>query len=299
MNDLPPLQIAAASDTGRSRSENQDFAYAGPLPGAEDWQLLAVADGVGGHARGEWASQRAIEVLAASLGDLLGQFGPAEALERAATMANTTVNREAASIGAPGAATTLVAALVRGYEAWWLNIGDSRIYRFSAAGLEQVSADHSWVAEQVRSGQLSAEDARHHGRRNVVTRTVGFDASVSPDGGGPITLEEGDALLLCSDGLHGPVDDARIAATIAELDPQFAVSRLVELANEAGGPDNITAVIARRGATPAAPAATNVVDTVEREEPQTRRSRKRFVLALALGTVVVGSAVAAVAYFLL
>jgi len=293
------LQFAALSDTGLTRSENQDFAYAGPLPGDESWHLFAVADGVGGHARGEWASQRTIELVAGGLAHLLSYLAPDEAFEAAVMTANETVKREAIGIGAAGAATTFVAALVKDGQAWWANVGDSRIYLLGEDGLRQLSDDHSWVAEQVRAGQLSAEDARTHGRRNVVTRTVGFDAYVRADTGGPVSLGSGGTLLICSDGLHGRVEEKRLAATIAELDPRFAVTRLVELANEAGGPDNITAVVVRLGNAATAPvAATNIIDTVENEPPRSGR-KKRWIFSIALGALIVAGAAVTAALLLL
>jgi protein phosphatase len=241
-----PLELAAESDVGRLRAMNQDSVFAGPVPGAAAWQILAVADGLGGHPRGEWASQRAVEVAIEALGRLLDGSDPTAALGEAIRNANLTVHSEAPGLGAPGAATTLVVALYRDGEVWWANVGDSRLYHFSGEGLRQLTSDHSWVAEQVRAGILTADAARNHSHRNVVTRTVGFEPEVSADTGGPLVLEPGEDLLLCSDGLYGPVEEAEIARTLATLDPGPAARRLVELANEAGGPDNITVVIGRR-----------------------------------------------------
>jgi protein phosphatase len=291
----PALQSVALSDTGRARTANQDFAYAGPLPGAEQWELLAVADGLGGHARGEWASQRTVELLATSLAGLLGDTDPAAALAAGVAEANIAVHREASQQGAEGAATTLVAALCRGREAWWVNVGDSRLYRLSGGELQQVSHDHSWVGDQVREGLLDPGDARDHPRRNVVTRTVGFEPALTPDVGGPIRLDPGDALLLCSDGLHGPVGDDVIARTLSELEPGHAAARLVELANDAGGPDNITVVLARvaeevalAATVPPEPAATAA-----------RRRHRRWWLAGAAAAVATGGAAGATAAVLM
>ncbi len=255
----PVLRTAALSDTGRTRQSNQDYAYAGALPGAEEWSLLAVADGLGGHARGEWASQRTIELLVASLADLLTTSEPESALKEAAAVANATINREALEQGAIGAATTLVAALVRDGQAWWLNVGDSRLYCLWAGRLSQVSADHSWVAEQVRAGLLPPDAMRGHPKRNVVTRTIGFEPTVTADTGGPISLGEDDALLLCSDGLHGPVTDEEMAKVIASPDLERAARRLIDMANQAGGPDNITVVLGRLGAAATAQEETTLI----------------------------------------
>lgn len=276
------LRVAARSDTGRMRMVNQDFAYAGALPGAEGWTLLAVADGVGGHAAGEWASQRAIELLAGTLGQRLSTEEPSTAFEAAITATSETVNAEAHRQGSPGAATTLVAGLVRDGQFWWANVGDSRLYLVSGGRPAQVSADHSWVAEQVRQGNISQADAKRHPRRNVVTRTVGFDARVLADTGGPIPLGPGDIVVLCSDGLHGPVEDDDIARMVLSLDPELAAERLIEMANEAGGPDNITVVIARFDAETSAAAAPTIVDRAPaRATPRGPRYRRVRMLAFA------------------
>lgn len=300
------LQIAALSDVGRTRQVNQDYAYAGPVPGAEAWELLAVADGLGGHASGEWASQRTIELLAASLAALLEQSDPPAAFETAVTAANTTVHGEALKRGISGSSTTLVAALCRDDQAWWVNIGDSRLYLYSSGNLSQVSADHSWVGEQVRAGFLTPEAARHHPRRNVVTRTIGFEPDVLPETGGPISLAPGEALVLCSDGLHGPVEEREIARAVGTLDPARAAERLVQLANEAGGPDNITVVIARLGPPPEDIAATRITPvsdqtaitqvglTPSAPEPAAppRRGRPRWLIPAASALILAAATIA-------
>ena len=289
------LQIAVLSDVGRSRTMNQDYAFAGPLPGAEGWDLLAVADGLGGHAKGEWASKRTIEFFAGSLAAELARAGPREALVEAVTAANTVINQEARAQGAPGAATTLVAALCKDGQAWWMNVGDSRLYLLAAGTITQVSADHSWVGDQVRAGFLPPEAMHDHPNKNVVTRTVGFEASVAPEIGGPIVLNQGDALVLCSDGLHGPVRDEEIARAVSNLDPRHATERLVELANEAGGPDNITVIVGRIEA----PSATQAVRAAPKSEQPGRSGRRRMFALVGAGLVVVAAAVAVAAWKLL
>jgi protein phosphatase len=235
------LTTGAATDTGKVRMQNEDAMLVRSIG---DATLLCVADGLGGHARGEWASARAVEVFAESLANHLATLHPDEAMSRAASAANATVNEESQELGAAGAATTLVAALVGSSDVWWLNIGDSRLYAVTSGAFRQVSNDHSWIADRVREGSNAAEAARTHWKRNVVTRTVGFDPFVEPDIG-RIELVAGDLLLLCSDGLFGPIEDEDIATTLSESAPAEAANRLVELANGAGGPDNITVVIGR------------------------------------------------------
>lgn len=288
----PKLVTAARSDTGRSRKANQDYAYAGGLPGSSDWTLLAVADGLGGHARGEWASQRAIELVAGELGGLLAELEPPDALKKAIESANAAIHHEGQAMGAAGAATTLVCALIRGREAWWANVGDSRIYRSHRGSLTQVSNDHSWVAEQVRTGRLTESALKAHPEKNVVTRTVGFEPQVAPEVGGPLLLREGEALVLCSDGLHGPVPDDLVARAVSELEPEHAAERLIELANEAGGPDNITVVIGRMeaGAVPAA--RTELTEQPVPPPAKGRRKPLRRVLWAGFAALLSGAALA-------
>ena len=290
-NARPQLRIAARSDTGRSRTMNQDFAYAGPLPGAEEWDLLAVADGLGGHAKGEWASQRTIELIANSLAGHLKAGDPEAAFAAAIEDANATVNFEARQQGTPGSATTLVAVLCKERQAWWANVGDSRLYLLARGELQQVSSDHSWVHDRVREGLLPPSALRGHPNRNVVSRTVGFEPVVTPDVGGPIELAEGEAVVLCSDGLHGPVTDDEIARAVQTLDPGLAAERLVELANAAGGPDNITVVIGRVDSPPEPAAATQIVEraAVTAEQPRPKRRWRRIVFALAGLAVALGA----------
>ena len=273
-----PLAVAAISDCGRSRTSNQDYAYAGSVPRAPEWMLLAVADGLGGHARGDWASQRTIELLAGSIGNALVESGthPGDVLAAVISGINRMIHIEAAEMGAAGAATTLVVALIRGNEAWWANVGDSRLYRWSRWTLSQVSADHSWVADQVRSGKLPPSAMQGHPEKNVVTRTVGFEAAVSPDVGGPLMLCEGEILLLCSDGLHGPVSEFEMSRCLGELSPNLAAERLVELANEAGGPDNITVVLGHVGVSKAPAATTHLTEPAPQGAIRKRRRFRRW-----------------------
>ncbi|MEO8541006.1 MAG: protein phosphatase 2C domain-containing protein [bacterium] len=290
----PKVTFAALSDTGRSRSSNQDYAYAGEVPGAPGWTLLAVADGLGGHARGEWASQRAVEVLVSSLGEMLAAGDPAEALREVLQGANDALHVEGQAMGAAGAATTLVLALIRGRQAWWANVGDSRLYRWHSGTLTQVSEDHSWVGEAVRSGRLPKSALKEHPEKNVVTRTIGFESVVLPDVGGPIVLRDGDRLLLCSDGLHGPVSDEILGRCVGELEPEHAVRRLVDLANEAGGPDNITVVVGQIQARSVVAARTELIEVSAPNRPPGRRRKRRVFLWSGLLVATTGAVAAAI-----
>ena len=148
-----------------------------------------------------------------------------------------------------------MAALLRDDLLYWANTGDSRIYLLAGTELQQLSSDHSWVAERVRAGQLTAAEAWKHPRRNLITRSIGFEPVSAPDTGGPVAVPEGATVLLCSDGLHGEVGDSITAGTATGADVEVAAAALVALANEAGGRDNISVVLARRSnsKTPPAP----------------------------------------------
>jgi serine/threonine protein phosphatase PrpC len=258
-----PLHWASLSDRGRVRSSNEDFfgdpttlaTLAGPEASlAERGALFAVADGMGGHARGEVASRLAVEVLFTTFYTAPGE--PAEKFRRAMITANTAVRRagilaapEKASSRADSAAlppmgTTLVAALVLGPWVLFGNVGDSRAYLLQNGNFEQVSRDHSYVAEEIRRGLVTEEAAAVLPFRHLITRSMGSRDEVEVD------LfwrpwPAGSTLLLATDGLHGAVDDARLATILASQPPAVAVRHLVDAANEAGGPDNVTALVVR------------------------------------------------------
>ena len=141
-----------------------------------------------------------------------------------------------------GMGTTCVAAVLRGNMAYIANVGDSRAYIVRGGQVKQVSQDHSWVAEQVRAGLLTEDQARTHAQRNVITRCLGTQADVEIDVF-PEPIEENDALVLCTDGLSGLVTDDEIRRIVNQSGPQESVYHLVERANENGGPDNITAIV--------------------------------------------------------
>ena len=240
-----PERMAARSDRGLKRPDNQDRALARELP--EGSVLAAVADGVGGTGGGGIASAEAIQALLTHLSNSPGD-DPAAALEQAFLIANQGVRARAEDRPEfQGMATTLVAALVRGDSAWVANVGDSRAYLFHQGQLRQLTQDHSWVAEQVRAGRLSEEEAQRSDLRNIITRGIGVAETVQADVIGPVPLPADSLLLLCSDGLHRVLSDAEIAAVLSSGTPDSMAQRLIDLANEGGGPDNISVVIVSGG----------------------------------------------------
>lgn len=232
--------FVALTDIGVKRDENQDAVLATRLPDGR--VLLAVADGVGGTEGGAAASRTAVEQLEAALDE---SGDPDMALTAGYAAANEAV--ESLGDGERQPATTLVTALVDGSQAWIANVGDSRAYVASGGGLRQLTEDHSWVADQVRAGRLTPEEARKSEMRNIITRAVGNGDSSGPDIGGPFTLASGETLVLTSDGLHGLLAEEQIAAVVATEDPHAAAQRLIQMARDAGGPDNISVAIYRAG----------------------------------------------------
>ena len=262
------LQWASLSDRGCVRPGNEDFAgdpdtlaaLAGPRTSlGERGALFAVADGMGGHARGEVASKLAVEVLFSTFYTVPGES--AEKFRRAMVTANTAVRRagilaapEKAGSG-PGAAalprmgTTLVAALVLGRRVLFANVGDSRAYLLQDGRFEQVSRDHTYLAEEARRGLVPAKAAAAHPFRHLITRSLGSKARVDVDlFWRPWPARS--ALLLATDGLHGVVDEMDMATILASRPPAEAVRALVEAANAAGAPDNVTALVVRSAPPP-------------------------------------------------
>ncbi len=238
----------ARTDPGKQRGHNEDAVYAGEVSagGGEGspTYVFAVADGVGGHERGEWASQTAIDVLRDTAERRAADQAPNDVLLAAFHAANDAVWNGGATVH-PGqrAATTLVAAMIQGGTAWWAHVGDSRAYLVRQGRVQRLTQDHSWVDEQVRAGYMTREEAQISERRNAITRSIGFDARVQVDLGGPMPLRSGDVVLLCSDGLHGQVGDDELAGVVQQLLPEAAAERLIALSNERGGPDNISVIL--------------------------------------------------------
>ncbi len=227
------------SDTGRQRGGgvNQDAALALELPGGG---LYAVADGMGGHAAGELASNIALDALQSAY--LKGRGRPPERLAQAVQAANLAVMQRATG-QASGMGTTLITLVLDGAAAIVGHVGDSRAYLLRGGELQQLTEDHSWVAEQVRLGLMTPQEAQGHQWRNIVSNALGGEEQARMDLFG-FVAQRGDRLLLCSDGLTVAVADADIKARLtSHPDPSDAARALVQAANEAGGPDNITVIV--------------------------------------------------------
>ena len=231
--------LAGLSDVGLVRARNEDAFAVEELSG--DVCLLVVADGIGGYPGGDVAAQLAVAHLTRAAGHAMAAE-PAEALREGFEAAERAVREhQLGQLSEMG--TTLVAALVLGRSAWVANAGDSRAYLFDSAELRQLSHDHSWVADEIRAGRLDPNDPIARSRRNILTRSVGHGPEETlPDVFGPIEVPDGGVLLLCSDGLHSAASDDEIAAAVAGP-PSGAAERLVSLALNNGGPDNVTVAV--------------------------------------------------------
>jgi protein phosphatase len=223
--------------------------------GRNHGHLFLVADGMGGHEAGEVASALSVTTVEAFVLHLLHRFSNLEAADEQGVLADLrqAVQRADARLFEEvalhpefaGMGTTLTLALASGRRLFVLHAGDSRCYLFRGGQLRQLTEDHTFVAELARRGVISPEDARRHRLRHVVTNVLGGGEAGVQVEVQKVELEPGDAVLLCSDGLTEMLDDARIAAVLTEgAGPQAACERLVAEANEAGGRDNVTAVIA-------------------------------------------------------
>ena len=233
------LRFAARSDVGLVRADNQDSGYAGP-------DLLAVADGMGGHAGGDIASTLAIRSLAPLDGHQHVPDGALDELEHAIESAKQAiVDRSEAEPQLAGMGTTVTAILRAGNQLVMAHLGDSRAYLLRDDELTQVTTDHTFVQHLVDTGRIAPEDAEHHPQRNVVMRVLGdFEVDLTPD----LSVREarpGDRWLLCSDGLSGFVTPDMIAQIlISVVEPGECAETLIQLALRAGSTDNVTAIVA-------------------------------------------------------
>jgi serine/threonine protein phosphatase PrpC len=251
------IAFGSRTDVGKVRKNNQDnlTTVMGEGLGGRADGLFIVADGMGGHAGGEIASRIAVDTVPAVVGEELARLNGqlttetlADSLRVGLSAANEAVYKQArANPELRGMGTTCVAALAREGAVAVGNVGDSRAYLLRGGRLRQITDDHSLVQEHVRAGEMTAEEARESRYKNVITRGIGLASRVEPDVD-VLEMEEGDTLLLCSDGLSGMVPDQDIESVLAsEADPQTACDRLVDLANANGGADNVTAIVVRHG----------------------------------------------------
>lgn len=254
------LSYGSRTDVGLVRDHNEDSLTVTP-------PLFAVADGMGGHAAGEVASEVAIQSLIAHA----PHTADGDDLARAVVEANRAVIRAAREgLGRQGMGTTMTAAVLDGPRMVIAQVGDSRAYLLHQDRLQAVTRDHSLMADLIESGQITPEQAKTHPQRSVITRALGSDPNTLPDIY-EMTVEDGDRLLLCSDGLSGMVDDDLLESTLIRVgNPQKCADTLVEEALAAGGHDNITAI---------------VVDVAAGAEKRVAKERRRGRIGAALAII--------------
>ena len=248
------VHISGLSDTGRAREHNEDA-----IAWDEACGLAVLADGMGGHNAGDVASRMCIEQLTGHLLPLLSRplrLNPNKGMSKHATLVRRAVNKAnlaifenaEANLERKGMGTTLVLALFYGDRVVVAHVGDSRIYRLRGRSLEPVTADHSLVRELLEKGVISPEEVKNNPYGHVITKAVGIREKVVPEVQ-EFEAQAGDVFLLCSDGLTDLVDDAVIEDTLVAAMGNWdrAVQRLIDLANNNGGRDNISVVLAALG----------------------------------------------------
>ena len=237
------MKYYAMTDVGRRREMNQDYVYAtgqpiGPFP-----NLLVVADGMGGHKAGDFASKFTVEVVKREIAGSRSRK-PEKVMHDAIQVANRELIRVASrDVKLEGMGTTLVVATVIGDTLYFANIGDSRLYLIDD-NIKQLSKDHSLVEEMVRLGGIKTEDARNHPDKNIITRAMGVKDEAEADFY-EFRIKRGDKILMCTDGLSNMVEDEDMFGLVkGSRDVVEAVQMLIDRANSNGGRDNIGVVLA-------------------------------------------------------
>ena len=238
------MKTFSMTHIGQRREMNQDYMFTSETAVGNLPNLFLVADGMGGHAAGDYASRFTVEKLVELIGKS-GEKEPVAIMKSAVSMTNSLLLTEAQADPAKnGMGTTIVAATVIGNTLYAANVGDSRLYLIGR-DIRQITRDHSLVEDMVRMGVLEREEARTHYKKNVITKAIGGadDKTSTPDIF-EIEVENGDKLLLCSDGLTNMVEDYDIKKIVKDNDSiEDAVRELIRQANENGGKDNISAIL--------------------------------------------------------
>lgn len=242
------MRYAAGTDKGLVRELNEDcFECVCEVPGIP--ATFIIADGMGGHNGGEVASREAVDFVTRQIRQTPGLFSNAdqfpEILEKLMLEANRTVYGKAA--GNPdyfGMGTTLIIMILHEGKGYIAHVGDSRVYHISAQGIQRLTVDHSYIEELVRNGSLTREEAENHPKRNVITRALGCMEELQPDIYA-CEFQEGDCLVLCTDGLSNMLEDEEIQEIVESREPKDACSVLIASANERGGEDNITVIVVK------------------------------------------------------
>lgn len=242
------LKSYSVTDIGRKRQLNQDYVYSSGQPVGNMPNLFIVADGMGGHKAGDFASKYTVETIEQEVKHAF-EKNPREIIKKAIKTANTQVRQQAAmDPNLTGMGTTVVVATVIGKYLQVANVGDSRLYIVNESEIKQVTRDHSLVEEMVRLGGIERKDARLHPDKNIITRAIGARDEVQADFF-TVELRPTDTILMCSDGLTNMLEDEEILRIMSTYnDPKNLVETaqaLIDAANNNGGKDNIAVVLVK------------------------------------------------------
>ena len=237
------MRVFSATDVGQKRKMNQDYVFVSESPVGNLPNLFVVADGMGGHNAGDYASSHAVQTLVDEIREDK-DFNPIKIIRHAIETANTEIlNQAQNNESLKGMGTTIVAATIVGHYAYVANVGDRRLYVVQDQ-IHQVTKDHSLVQEMVRMGELKAEEAKNHPDKNIITRALGAERTVDIDFF-DLKLEPGSTILMCSDGLSNMVEDAKMEEIIvdSEINLDRKGRKLLREANQNGGKDNIAIIL--------------------------------------------------------
>lgn len=227
------MEAFGYSMTGTKHSVNQDSFYIDSRRG-----IFIVADGMGGHAAGDVASSSAINAISANIGEI-----SVSSIKNALDIANTEVfEKSKTSPNLEGMGTTIAMCCLNGGYATIANIGDSRVHIIKNNEISFVTRDHSFVQQMIDDGQLKESEAKTHAMKNIITRALGVAETVCPDFDG-VTVEAGDAIMICSDGVSNMLDDEAIVHTVLQSSAEDAAKMLCKSALDAGGKDDLTAIV--------------------------------------------------------
>ena len=237
------MRVYSATDVGQKRKMNQDYVFVSENPVGNLPNLFVVADGMGGHNAGDFASSHAVQILVDEIRKD-ADFNPIKVLRHAIETANSAIlDRAQKEESLRGMGTTIVAATIVGHYAYVANVGDSRLYLIQGK-IRQITKDHSLVQEMVRMGEIKPEEARNHPDQNIITRALGAERTVDIDFF-DLKMEPGSTILMCSDGLSNMVEDSKIEEIILDQTNELPKKgeRLLSEANRNGGKDNIAVIL--------------------------------------------------------
>ena len=239
------MRIIGNTDVGRTRIANEDAFKFGTFDDGTSWAV--VCDGMGGVHGGKIASSTTIDMVSQKIQKCYNPSMGTSSVENLLLSAITTANcivydRGAADRALEGMGTTIVAAVIKNGEACIAHVGDSRAYHIKSDGIRLVTKDHSLVQEMLDLGEITQFEFDHHPRKNIITRAIGVDEKIEIDFD-TVEFNEGDSLILCSDGLSGQIDKDEMLRLYNECEFDSLADRYIEIANDNGGVDNITVVI--------------------------------------------------------